>query len=178
MVIIIFVNLISWEIILFSLITIIIILLKFPQINYSEFIFTSGLQINNRSFLLFLLCILSFIWANMCMRTFYINNSKNSLLILNLRLLIFLIIFFFSSESINLYIIFELSVLPIFSIIIGWGYQTERLEARIRLIFYTIRASLPLLGIYLWIYSSIMTNKLLLLDKIINLNNSMLNKLM
>lgn len=155
----------------------IIILIKFPIINYSEFIYVSGLQINNRRFLLFLLCLLSFLWANICMRPYYQLKSKNGLFILNLRIIIFLLIFFLSSESFNLYIIFELSVLPIFSIIIGWGYQTERLEARLSLIFYTIRASLPLLGIYLWGYTRTLTTKILIIDKIINLNNSIFSKL-
>lgn len=89
----------------------------------------------------------------------------------------FLTLFFFSSESLNLYVIFELAVLPIFIIIIGWGYQTERLEARLRLFFYTIRASLPLLGIYLWLYLNSITTYLILIDKIIIINNSFTSKI-
>jgi NADH-ubiquinone oxidoreductase chain 4 len=85
----------------------------------------------------------------MCIFSYYQNFNKNRLILLNSILILFLVLFFFSSESLNLYVIFELAVLPIFMIIIGWGYQTERLEARIRLLFYTIVASLPLLGIYL-----------------------------
>jgi NADH-ubiquinone oxidoreductase chain 4 len=119
------------------------------MLNYFEFLYRIGLQVNNRSFLLFLLCILSFIWANICICHYYQQTNKNNLIILNLILILFLSLFFFSSESLNLYVIFELAVLPIFIIIIGWGYQTERIEARLRLFFYTIRASLPLLGIYL-----------------------------
>jgi NADH-ubiquinone oxidoreductase chain 4 len=111
----------------------------------------------------------------MCL--YYQNTNKNSLTLLNLSLIIFLVIFFFSSESLNLYVIFELSVLPIFIIIIGWGYQTERLEARLRLLFYTITASLPLLGIYLWIFLSSITTKLILIEKILNLNNSFISKI-
>lgn len=40
---------------------------------------------------------------------------------------------------------FEWSLIPIFFIIIGWGYQPERLKARLALFFYTLFASLPLL---------------------------------
>jgi NADH-ubiquinone oxidoreductase chain 4 len=93
-------------------------------------------------------------------------------MLLNSGLIIILVLFFFSSESLNLYVIFELAVLPIFIIVIGWGYQTERLEASIRLLFYTIVASLPLLGIYLWIYFNCLTNKLILIEKILSFNNS------
>ena len=43
------------------------------------------------------------------------------------------------------YFFFEWSLIPIFFIIIGWGYQPERLKARLALFFYTLFASLPLL---------------------------------
>lgn len=54
--------------------------------------------------------------------------------------------FLFSCRSlIQFYLIFELSLIPIIIIILGWGRQPERLKARIFLILYTIVASLPLL---------------------------------
>merc|ERR1711990_775123 len=43
------------------------------------------------------------------------------------------------------YFFFEWSLIPIFFIIIGWGYQPERLKASLALFFYTLFASLPLL---------------------------------
>ena len=43
------------------------------------------------------------------------------------------------------YLFFEWSLLPIFLIILGWGYQPERLRASLLLFFYTLFASLPLL---------------------------------
>ena len=92
-------------------------------------------------------------------------------------LIMFLVIFFFSSESFNLYVMFELSVLPIFIIIVGWGYQTERLEASLSLLFYTIAASLPLLGVYLWIFLNSLTTKLILMEKVLSINNSFLSKI-
>lgn len=48
------------------------------------------------------------------------------------------------------YIAFELSILPIFLIILGWGYQSERLSASLRIIFYTLSASIPLLSVLLF----------------------------
>ena len=53
--------------------------------------------------------------------------------------------FFVTHSFVIFYVYFELSVLPIFIIIIGWGYQSERLGARLSLIFYTISASVPFL---------------------------------
>lgn len=43
------------------------------------------------------------------------------------------------------YIFFEASLIPTFLLVIGWGYQPERLQARMYLMLYTITASLPLL---------------------------------
>jgi len=52
----------------------------------------------------------------------------------------------FSAQSMLLfYFFFEGSLLVIFVIIIGWGYQPERLMASLALVFYTLFASLPLL---------------------------------
>ena len=63
--------------------------------------------------------------------------------------LIFLIlslIFSFSSTNIIIfYFFFEWSLIPIFIIIIGWGYQIERIKASLYILFYTLFASLPLL---------------------------------
>ena len=75
----------------------------------------------------------------------FISNYFKSLffifLILNLRL-----IFSFSTNNIVIfYFFFEWSLIPIFFIIIGWGYQLERIKSRFYLLIYTLFASLPLL---------------------------------
>ena len=170
-------NFVFWELILIIIFITIIFIMKFPMINFFEFLCRGGFQVNNRRFLLFILCVLSFIWANMCIYRYYQSINKNSLVMLNLMLIMFLVIFFFSSESFNLYVMFELSVLPIFIIIVGWGYQTERLEASLSLLFYTIAASLPLLGVYLWIFLNSLTTKLILMEKVLSINNSFLSKI-
>ena len=47
------------------------------------------------------------------------------------------------------YIFFEFTLVPITLIVLGWGYQPERLQARFYLILYTVTARLPLLvGIF------------------------------
>nr|YP_009047723.1 NADH dehydrogenase subunit 4 [Striatobalanus amaryllis]AGZ92373.1 NADH dehydrogenase subunit 4 [Striatobalanus amaryllis] len=52
---------------------------------------------------------------------------------------------FSSSDLLSFYIFFEGSLIPIYMMIVGWGYQPERLQAGIYLLLYTIFASLPLL---------------------------------
>lgn len=44
-------------------------------------------------------------------------------------------------------------MIPIFLIVIGWGYQPERVRASFYLLFYTLTASLPLLIGILYINS-------------------------
>ena len=67
-------------------------------------------------------------------------------------ILISLFFLFFTSSFLSIYIYFEFRILPIFLIIIGWGYQTERVRARLALIFYTVSASMPLLIFYYYEY--------------------------
>jgi NADH-ubiquinone oxidoreductase chain 4 len=43
------------------------------------------------------------------------------------------------------YVFFERSLIPTLFLILGWGYQPERLQAGLYLLFYTLFASLPLL---------------------------------
>lgn len=58
---------------------------------------------------------------------------------------IFLIITFSATELILFYILFEATLVPTLIIITRWGGQTERLNAGIYFLFYTLAGSLPLL---------------------------------
>ena len=107
----------------------------------------SILRLNNASFLLITLTILTFFWGISYRRYLTFNKSGAFLNALVLSLVIVLLIFFYIGKLLVFYIAFELSILPIFFIILGWGYQSERLSARLRIIFYTLRASIPLLTI-------------------------------
>nr|QZK22190.1 NADH dehydrogenase subunit 4 [Amitermes sp. QLD_299] len=62
----------------------------------------------------------------------------------------------FSSVSLlSFYIFFESSLIPTLFLILGWGYQPERVQAGIYLLFYTLLASLPLLVGILFVYNSL-----------------------
>ena len=88
--------------------------------------------------------ILRYISSNIIIK--YNNFNYNIILWL---ILISLYLLFISRSILSLYIYFEFRILPIFFLIIGYGYQTERVRARLALIFYTITASIPLLIIIL-----------------------------
>ena len=71
----------------------------------------------------------------------FLKNLFFMFIILNVRL-----IYTFSTNNIIIfYFFFEWSLIPIFFIILGWGYQLERIKSRFYLLIYTLFASLPLL---------------------------------
>lgn len=82
----------------------------------------------------------------------YISKNAKYFSRLNVILLIILLNCFSASNIISFYIWFEASLIPTLLIIITWGYQPERIQARIYLILYTITASLPILIIICNIY--------------------------
>nr|YP_009353578.1 NADH dehydrogenase subunit 4 [Ellobium chinense]AQX92065.1 NADH dehydrogenase subunit 4 [Ellobium chinense] len=61
-----------------------------------------------------------------------------------------LVAVFASPNLIFFYIFFEASLIPTLILIIGWGYQPERLQAGTYLMLYTVTASLPLLALLVW----------------------------
>nr|WFP43313.1 NADH dehydrogenase subunit 4 [Sanaa intermedia] len=73
-------------------------------------------------------------------------------------LLIMLMCTFSSLSYFGFYLFFEGSLIPTLLLILGWGYQPERLQAGMYLLFYTLFASLPLLiGLFYiyWFYGSL-----------------------
>nr|YP_010025567.1 NADH dehydrogenase subunit 4 [Sarcophila latifrons]QOQ35866.1 NADH dehydrogenase subunit 4 [Sarcophila latifrons] len=80
---------------------------------------------------------------------FKYNNYVN-LFLLNIIILLILLVLTFSSMSLFMfYLFFESSLIPTLFLILGWGYQPERLQAGVYLLFYTLLVSLPMLiGIF------------------------------
>nr|YP_010022532.1 NADH dehydrogenase subunit 4 [Fannia scalaris]QOP39380.1 NADH dehydrogenase subunit 4 [Fannia scalaris] len=78
------------------------------------------------------------------------NNNYVELFLLNIILLLILLVLTFSSMSLFMfYLFFEGSLIPTLFLILGWGYQPERLQAGVYLLFYTLLVSLPMLvGIF------------------------------
>ena len=93
-----------------------------------------------RGFLIFLSILIFFV---IHIIRFELTIERNFLKdLIDLRLII-LIIFFLSDFIINFYLIIELSLIPVFTIIIGWGYQPERLNAGIWIFLYTLLRAIP-----------------------------------
>ena len=82
------------------------------------------------------------------------SNKINSYSFILVNLSICLTLFFIFSflNIFILYLFFELSLIPLIILILGWGYQPERLISVLYLFFYTLFASLPLLIIIIYLY--------------------------
>nr|AML25735.1 NADH dehydrogenase subunit 4 [Staphylinidae sp. BMNH 1274246] len=100
--------------------------------------------------LLSYLMILLSIWicSLMLMASAKISNNKNYenlFLFMMLMLLMSLFMTFAVSNLFLFYLFFEMSLIPTLILIIGWGYQPERIQAGTYLLFYTMFASLPMM---------------------------------
>nr|YP_009917601.1 NADH dehydrogenase subunit 4 [Muscardinus avellanarius]QLM00990.1 NADH dehydrogenase subunit 4 [Muscardinus avellanarius] len=72
-----------------------------------------------------------------------------------ISLQIFLIMTFSATELIFFYILFEATLIPTLIIITRWGNQTERLNAGLYFLFYTLIGSLPLLIVLIFIQTKL-----------------------
>nr|ARX95735.1 NADH dehydrogenase subunit 4 [Protochauliodes biconicus] len=76
----------------------------------------------------------------------YKNNYNKNFFLMNMVFLMLMLYCSFSSLNLFMfYLFFESSLIPTFFLILGWGYQPERLQAGIYLLFYTLFASLPMM---------------------------------
>nr|URX53598.1 NADH dehydrogenase subunit 4 [Bifiditermes mutubae] len=78
-------------------------------------------------------------------------------------LVVMLLCTFGSTHFFSFYLFFESSIIPTVFIILGWGYQPERLQAGIYLLFYTLLASLPLLVGIFYVYGVLYSTSFFLL---------------
>nr|UPX88234.1 NADH dehydrogenase subunit 4 [Scapholeberis mucronata] len=114
------------------------------------------------------LCFLS-LWVTslMIMMSFYVKSARGFstlFMMLILAMSACLVLSFSTSNMLLFYVSFEASLIPIFMLVMGWGYQPERMKAGYFLLFYTLTASLPLLISVLYIKSLFSTFNLELIS--------------
>nr|AXA45356.1 NADH dehydrogenase subunit 4 [Toxicochlespira sp. MNHN IM 2013-9841] len=96
-----------------------------------------------------------------------VKHSKNSQLIFSkiiVLMTLILTITFMSSSSLLFYFMFEASLIPTLMLILGWGYQPERLQAGLYMMMYTVAASLPLLFCILWLSTKLSSSEMLFIN--------------
>nr|WGL40326.1 NADH dehydrogenase subunit 4 [Tomicus brevipilosus] len=95
-----------------------------------------------------LICLSIWICLLMILASELVYKQKlfSNLFILNILLLMLSLIITFSSLNMFIfYLFFEISLVPIFILILGWGNQPERMSAGVYLLFYTLLVSLPVM---------------------------------
>nr|QVL28782.1 NADH dehydrogenase subunit 4 [Eristalis himalayensis] len=93
-----------------------------------------------------------------------LNNYKNLFLLNIMILLLLLVLTFMSMNLFMFYLFFESSLIPTLFLILGWGYQPERLQAGMYLLFYTLLVSLPMLVIIFYLYNNLNTMNFYLMN--------------
>jgi NADH-ubiquinone oxidoreductase chain 4 len=132
-------------------------ILSLPLLQYSSTsLLTSNIILDNVSSSLLTLSIWITILMLLASSKIQLSRASfKSFTLVRTTLLLTLILCFISSNLLLFYTIFESSLIPTIVLIIVWGYQPERLQARIYLIIYTITARLPLLLVLINIYNNI-----------------------
>nr|WHM51909.1 NADH dehydrogenase subunit 4 [Porotermes adamsoni] len=98
----------------------------------------------------FWICVLMILASE---SVFRFNYFSCFFLLVVVFLLIMLYCTFSSVSFFSFYLFFEGSLIPTLFLVLGWGYQPERLQAGIYLLLYTLLASLPLLVGIMSIYN-------------------------
>nr|YP_009743663.1 NADH dehydrogenase subunit 4 [Euspira pila]QIE11967.1 NADH dehydrogenase subunit 4 [Euspira pila] len=94
------------------------------------------------------------------------ENNTFSFCTFLLLLTLILIIAFSMTSVMHFYFFFEASLIPTLMLILGWGYQPERLQAGMYMMIYTVAASLPLLLVILWTMKEISSSNILMISNL------------
>lgn len=141
------------QILLFLMIFLFIII-SINIYNFTNLRYILGVDIISFGIILLRIWICSLIII--ASRKLYKDNFYLNFFILNVLLL--LLILYLTFRVMNLfifYLFFEARLIPTLILIVGWGYQPERIQAGIYLLFYTLFMSLPLLLGIFYIFNEI-----------------------
>nr|QFG38951.1 NADH dehydrogenase subunit 4 [Cominella virgata brookesi] len=94
------------------------------------------------------------------------NNNSSMFSVFVLMLNFILVTTFLCSSSLVFYFLFEASLIPTLLLILGWGYQPERLQAGMYMMIYTVAASLPLLFTILWATHELCSAEMLMISSL------------
>ena len=107
-----------------------------------------GPSVINKRFLKIRLVLLSFWVFHYILVANKVEKGGIFRLSCNLLLMV-IIIFFLTAKSLTFYVFFELRLIPTLIIVFFFGYQPEKLQARMYLLLYTVFSSLPLLLLFI-----------------------------
>ncbi len=140
----------------FSLIVYLFILFSLSVsevVNSSNWGRVSYLAIDNFRFWMLFILYFSIILAVGARNPIY-KSSGIRIAWISIFLSLIIRVMFLTKNLLIFYVFFEISVIPIFMIISGWGYQPERVSAGLAIFFYTAFCSTPLLILVLIIFKN------------------------
>nr|QWL15074.1 NADH dehydrogenase subunit 4 [Epuraea sp.] len=118
------------------------------KFSFSNFYFYINMMLGVDMLSFFLILLSFWICSLMIMsseKIFKLKNYSNLFLFVMILLMLSLYVTFSSLNMFMFYLFFEISLIPTLLLIIGWGYQPERIEAGMYLLFYTLLVSLPMM---------------------------------
>nr|ARH54840.1 NADH dehydrogenase subunit 4 [Tropiphorus elevatus] len=141
-----------WIFLLFFFIYSFLFLLKLTFItSFMSISYCLGVDLLSYSLILlsFWVCSLMILASE---KLFQMKNYYSLFMFLILILMISLYVTFSSMNLFIFYVFFEISLIPTLILIIGWGYQPERITAGVYLLFYTLLVSLPMMVSLFFLY--------------------------
>nr|UJI65695.1 NADH dehydrogenase subunit 4 [Dipseliopoda setosa] len=130
----------------------------FYQLKYNVYIYMSNISyfcgVDSISYFFIMLSMWIMFLMLLASKLIYKNKLNIIMFNFNLLLLLFILIISFISMSLMIfYLFFESSLIPTLFLILGWGYQPERIQASLYLLFYMLMVSLPMMmGIFYLYY--------------------------
>lgn len=127
------------------------ICINFCNYSFINLSYSFGIDLLSYGIILLRIWIIALIY----MAREKILKTNNFLIVFTFLVIFLLLALVLTFRTLNLfifYLFFEISLIPTLFLILGWGYQPERLQAGFYLLFYTLFGSLPLLICILYIY--------------------------
>nr|YP_514769.1 NADH dehydrogenase subunit 4 [Watasenia scintillans]AIL50381.1 NADH dehydrogenase subunit 4 [Watasenia scintillans]BAD52100.1 NADH dehydrogenase subunit 4 [Watasenia scintillans]BAE80017.1 NADH dehydrogenase subunit 4 [Watasenia scintillans] len=136
-----------WEIRLWSVMLLSFMSLKYLSVDVWGLVLSNELYCDSMSGILISLTL--WITGLMLLASYksvkFFDNKMFLFSSVVLLLCAVVIMYFLMVHTVYFYVFFEVSLIPTFMLVVGWGYQPERLQAGLYMMLYTIVASLPLL---------------------------------
>nr|WJW73289.1 NADH dehydrogenase subunit 4 [Pygoluciola sp.] len=127
----------------------------FYSFNYSYY-FCNISYFFGSDYLTFYMILLS-IWICVLMimaseKIYFLDNFSHFFILVVLFLLLSLFFTFCSMNMFVFYLFFEISLIPTLLLILGWGYQPERIQAGMYMFMYTLFGSFPMMISLFYLY--------------------------
>nr|YP_010131042.1 NADH dehydrogenase subunit 4 [Metaphycus eriococci]QPZ53231.1 NADH dehydrogenase subunit 4 [Metaphycus eriococci] len=150
----------------FIFLLLILFFLFFLTINNNWFFIYMNFGFDYFSFMLLLLTLLI-----ISMMFLLMKNMNKIFYFMIFMLMFFLLLSFMTLNLFMFYLFFEVSLLPTFFLIFGFGYQFERLNASMYMLMYTLFFSLPFMLVIIMIFEEFNLMSFILLNNLILSNN-------